>query len=57
LKLGLERAEIVKKYLVDKGIPADKIVATSMGSGQPVEGIITSYGREKNRRTEVTIKK
>jgi outer membrane protein OmpA-like peptidoglycan-associated protein len=57
LKLGLERAEIVKKFLSEKGIPADKMVTTSLGAGQPVEGVITSYGREKNRRTEVTIKK
>ena len=57
LKLGLERAEIVKKFLSDKGIPADKMVTTSLGAGQPVEGVVTSYGREKNRRTEVTIKK
>jgi OOP family OmpA-OmpF porin len=57
MKLGLERAEIVKKFLSGKGIPADKMVTASMGSEQPVEGIITSYGREKNRRTEVTIKK
>jgi outer membrane protein OmpA-like peptidoglycan-associated protein len=57
MKLGLERAEIVKKLLSGKGIPADKMVTASMGSEQPVEGVITSYGREKNRRTEVTIKK
>jgi outer membrane protein OmpA-like peptidoglycan-associated protein len=57
MNLGLERAEIVKKFLVEKGIPADKMVTASMGAEKPVEGQITSYGREKNRRTEVTIKK
>jgi outer membrane protein OmpA-like peptidoglycan-associated protein len=57
MKLGLERAEMVKKFLGGKGIPADKMVTTSVGAEQPVGGIITSYGREKNRRTEVTIKK
>jgi outer membrane protein OmpA-like peptidoglycan-associated protein len=57
LKLGLERAEAVKKFLTGKGIPSEKMVAASMGAEQPAEGRITSYGREKNRRTEVTIKK
>jgi outer membrane protein OmpA-like peptidoglycan-associated protein len=57
LKLGLQRAENVKKFLEGKGIPAEKMVTASMGADQPVERIITSYGREKNRRTEVTIKK
>jgi OmpA-OmpF porin, OOP family len=57
IKLGLERAETVKKFLSEKGIPADRMVTASMGSEQPVGGVITSYGREKNRRTEVTIKK
>lgn len=57
LKLGLERAEIVKKFLEGKGIPSDKMVTASVGAEHPVEGYITSYGRAKNRRTEVTIKK
>jgi len=56
-KLGLDRAEIVKKFLAGKGIPEDKMITASMGAEQPVGGLITSYGREKNRRTEVTIKK
>ena len=57
LKLGLERAEIVKKFLEGKGIPSEKMVTASVGAEHPAEGYITSYGRAKNRRTEVTIKK
>ena len=57
LKLGQERAEIVKKYLESKGIPSDKIVASSMGEDNPVADQITAAGRAKNRSTEVTIKK
>jgi len=57
MKLGLERAEAVKNFLEGKGIPASKMVTASMGAEQPAGGIITSYGRDLNRRTEVTIKK
>ena len=57
IKLGQERAEIVKKYLETKGIPPDKMITSSMGEDNPVADQITAAGRAKNRRTEVTIKK
>jgi outer membrane protein OmpA-like peptidoglycan-associated protein len=56
MKLGLERAEIVKKYLEEKGIPSEKMITSSMGENKPVADHITAEGRAKNRRTEVTIK-
>lgn len=55
--LGLERAQITEKYLETKGIPPDKMVVKSRGEEQPIASHITSEGRAKNRRTEVTIKK
>jgi outer membrane protein OmpA-like peptidoglycan-associated protein len=55
--LGLERAQVVGKYLESKGIPADKMLIASMGKEQPVAKNIFSEGRAKNRRTEITIKK
>jgi outer membrane protein OmpA-like peptidoglycan-associated protein len=55
--LGLERAQVVSKYLESKGIPADKMIIASMGKEQPVAKNIFSEGRAKNRRTEITIKK
>jgi outer membrane protein OmpA-like peptidoglycan-associated protein len=55
--LGLERAQVVAKYLESKGIPADKMLIASMGKEQPVAKNIFSEGRAKNRRTEITIKK
>lgn len=57
LKLGQERAEIVRKYLEGKGIPSEKMITSSMGENKPVADHITAAGRAKNRRTEVTIKK
>ena len=55
--LGLERAQIVGKYLESKGIPAERMVIASKGKEQPVAKNIFSEGRAKNRRTEITIKK
>jgi OOP family OmpA-OmpF porin len=55
--LGLERAQIIQKYLENKGIPPGKMVTVSRGEEQPIASHITSEGRAKNRRTEITIKK
>jgi outer membrane protein OmpA-like peptidoglycan-associated protein len=55
--LGLERAQTTEKYLETKGIPPNKMVVSSRGEEQPIASHITSEGRAKNRRTEVTIKK
>jgi OmpA-OmpF porin, OOP family len=57
MKLGLVRATIVQKYLEEKGIPANKIIPGSKGEEQPIADQITSAGRAKNRRTEISIKK
>ena len=57
MKLGLERAKIVQKYLEEKGIPANKIITGSDGEEKPIADHISSAGRAKNRRTEVSIKK
>jgi outer membrane protein OmpA-like peptidoglycan-associated protein len=55
--LGLERAQIIRKYLEGKGIPPERMVANSRGEEQPIASHITREGRAKNRRTEITIKK
>jgi outer membrane protein OmpA-like peptidoglycan-associated protein len=54
--LGLKRAEIVGKYLEEKGIPATRIIRESMGESMAFENYITEEGRAKNRKTEVSIK-
>jgi OOP family OmpA-OmpF porin len=56
-ELGLERAQIVSKYLESKGIPGNKLITGSKGKEQPVGDNIMSSGRAKNRRTEISIKK
>jgi OOP family OmpA-OmpF porin len=57
LDLGMKRAQIVKSYVEKQGIGADKIVVSSRGKEQSVDNQITSEGRAKNRRTEITLKK
>lgn len=51
--LSLKRAEVVKDYLVEKGIDAARITAKGMSDTQPVAPNTTSVGRQKNRRVEV----
>jgi outer membrane protein OmpA-like peptidoglycan-associated protein len=57
MNLGLERAQIVQKYLAGKGIPPERMITESRGEDQPIADIFTSKGRAINRRTEITIKK
>ena len=57
MKLSQARAETVRKYLVDGGIPADQIRAQGIGQDRPVADNKTSAGRAKNRRVEVILEK
>jgi outer membrane protein OmpA-like peptidoglycan-associated protein len=57
LDLGLKRAKIIQKYIETRGIAPEKIVTTSRGKEQQIADLITSAGRAKNRRTELSIKK
>lgn len=56
MNLGLKRAQVVSKYLEGQGIAGSKIMTESKGESQPVASYITSEGRAKNRRTEISIK-
>jgi len=55
MKLGIERANKMKDYLIQNGIAADKIEVASKGPDSPIASNKTEEGRSKNRRTEVTI--
>jgi general secretion pathway protein A len=54
--LSKMRAEVVKKYLVDKGLPAEKIVAVGRGPQNPIADNETVEGRKQNRRIEIRVK-
>ena len=51
--LSQNRADVLKLYLVAKGIRPDRIKAVGLGSEFPVADNSTEAGRTKNRRVEV----
>ncbi len=51
--LSKRRAQMVKKYLMDKGADASKIAATEFGDTKPIASNKTEEGRQKNRRVEM----
>lgn len=55
LKLSQERAESVKKFLLEKGIAAERITAKGYGETKPVAPNTTDEGRKQNRRTEFIV--
>lgn len=55
-KMSDYRANAVKSYLVNKGVPEDRIVATPFGSTIPIASNKSSSGRQKNRRVEIRLK-
>jgi outer membrane protein OmpA-like peptidoglycan-associated protein len=57
LALGMKRAQIIKNWVEKQGVSSDKIVVSSRGKEQSIDNQITSEGRSKNRRTEITLKK
>ena len=54
-KLGLNRADFAKAYLMRNGILESKINISSLGQTAPVATNDTEEGRSKNRRTVVTL--
>ncbi len=61
LKLSRQRAENVAKYLNEKGVAENRIVAKGYGESKPIapnknpDGTDNPGGRQRNRRTEFTI--
>jgi outer membrane protein OmpA-like peptidoglycan-associated protein len=53
IKLGQDRANFAKDYLIKNGIASNKIVATSKGQNEQIASNTTEEG--KNRRTVITL--
>jgi len=54
-RLSERRAEAVKAYMLNQGIPAERVRTEGRGETQPVASNDTDEGRAKNRRVEVTV--
>jgi general secretion pathway protein A len=54
-KLSEFRANIVKGYLVGKGLPPEAIEAEGKGGEQPIAGADSSALQKKNRRVEIFV--
>jgi outer membrane protein OmpA-like peptidoglycan-associated protein len=55
--LSQQRADSVRSYLVSRGFPAEKIVATGMGPDRPIAENTSAEGRANNRRVEIVVAK
>ena len=54
-RLSLQRAESVKRYLINKGINPNRIRTKGYGKRKPIASNETEWGRHLNRRTEIVI--
>lgn len=55
LELSQRRAEAVRKYLIDQGISADRLVAKGFGESRPILPNTSTRNRSINRRVEFKI--
>ena len=53
LSISNFRANLIKSYLLGKGIHPSRISAVGMGSQNPMASNETAEGRQKNRRVEI----
>ncbi|TYB30364.1 MAG: OmpA family protein [Candidatus Mcinerneyibacterium aminivorans] len=54
-KLSLDRANVVKEYLIDEGVPEDRMVVVGYGEDMPIDSNNTEKGRKNNRRVDVIV--
>lgn len=55
VNLSRDRANSVRNYLVNSGVSANRINVVAYGQTRPIESNNTDYGRQQNRRVEVTL--
>ena len=54
-ELSSARATSVVKYLIDNGVPANRLVAAGFGEFQPLDPADTAEARSRNRRIELKL--
>jgi outer membrane protein OmpA-like peptidoglycan-associated protein len=53
--LSQARADAVRGFLIERGMPSDRVEAVGKGESAPIAGNDTSEGRATNRRVEVVV--
>lgn len=54
-RLSHRRAQVVRAYLLDQGVPADAVTARGYGRERPIASNDTLAGRQQNRRVELIL--
>jgi len=52
IKLSQDRADAVRRFLIERGVEPSRLQAKGYGPDQPIDTNDTAAGRQKNRRTE-----
>lgn len=53
LRLSQARADAVRGYLIERGVPPEQVVSRGYGEDDPVDTNATAVGRARNRRVEL----
>ena len=54
-KLSQQRADTVREFLVQQGLPAETVTSVGLGKLEPVADNSRNQGRQKNRRVEIIV--
>lgn len=54
--LGLRRAERVRKILMQRGVPAERVIAVSRGEREPLAPTADEVTEPRNRRVEISVR-
>jgi outer membrane protein OmpA-like peptidoglycan-associated protein len=54
-RLSEQRADSVRDYIVQQGVPGAGVTATGLGKDGPVASNDTAAGRQQNRRVELVV--
>ncbi len=56
-ELSSARATAVLKYLIDRGLPPERLAAVGYGEFRPIDTNETDAGRHRNRRVEIFVRR
>jgi OmpA-OmpF porin, OOP family len=54
-KVSAARAEAVRKWLVEHGVPSERLTAKGYGPSKPIADNKTAEGRAKNKRVAIVV--